>query len=261
MTFRTHRAAEIADLEGETVLLSGWVARRRDHGGITFLDLRDASGLVQIVADPEQIEEVAALRMEFCIRVSGTVRPRPEGTINPDLHTGAVEVAASAIEVLSPADTLPFMLDDRTDIDERTRLEFRYLDLRRPRMAENLRARSRATSAIRRTLDQLGFLEVETPTLVRSTPEGARDMLVPSRLRSGSFYALPQSPQLFKQLLMVSGVERYYQIARCYRDEDTRADRQLEFTQLDLEGSFWAEAEVQETIEQSIAAVVEELDR
>jgi aspartyl-tRNA synthetase len=226
---------------------------------VTFFDLRDASGLVQVVADPSQLPVAEELRMEFCVRVEGEVRSRPQGTTNPDLATGEVEVAASAIEVLSPADTLPFMLDERADLDERTRLEHRYLDLRRPRMAANLRARSLVVAAIRRTLDQLGFLEIETPTLIRSTPEGARDMLVPSRLRPGTFYALPQSPQLYKQLLMVSGVERYFQIARCYRDEDTRADRQLEFTQLDLEGAFWAEGDVQEAVEVTLAAAVESL--
>lgn len=259
MSFRTHHAVDCSDLGGQKVVLAGWIARRRDHGGVTFIDLRDASGLVQIVADPQALAIVEELRMEFCIRVEGEVRPRPKGTVNPDLATGAVEVAAHTIEVLSPADTLPFMLDDRTDLDERTRLEFRYLDLRRPRMAANLRARSNAVAAIRRTLDGLGFLEIETPTLVRSTPEGARDMLVPSRLRQGSFYALPQSPQLFKQLLMVAGVERYFQIARCYRDEDTRADRQLEFTQLDLEGAFWSEVDVQDAVELTVAAAVESL--
>ncbi len=245
-------------MEGQSVTLAGWVARRRDHGGITFIDLRDASGIAQVVADGLATDE---LRMEYCIRVTGTVRPRPDGTVNPDLATGAVEVAADAIEILSPSDPLPFMLDDRVDADETTRLEYRYLDLRRPRMAANLVARSRAVSAIRRTLEGLGFLEVETPTLVRSTPEGARDVLVPSRLQQGSFYALPQSPQLFKQLLMVAGVERYFQIARCYRDEDFRADRQIEFTQLDLEGAYWAEEDVQATIEAALAAVVEDLRR
>lgn len=259
MTMRTHRAIETADLSGDVVTLAGWIARRRDHGGVTFLDLRDASGLVQVVADPDALPVVTGLRMEYCIRVEGEVRPRPEGTVNPDLVTGAIEIAASSIEVLSPADTLPFMLDDRTDLDEKTRLEYRYLDLRRPRMAANLRARSTAIAVIRRTLEGLGFQEIETPTLIRSTPEGARDMLVPSRLRAGTFYALPQSPQLFKQLLMVAGVERYFQIARCYRDEDTRADRQLEFTQLDLEGSFWEEEAVQSTLEATMLAVVESL--
>ena len=188
MTFRTHYAADIVSLTSEKVSLAGWVARRRDHGGITFIDLRDASGIAQVVADGLATDE---LRMEYCIRVTGTVRPRPDGTVNPDLVTGAVEVAADAIEILSPSDPLPFMLDDRVDADETTRLEYRYLDLRRPRMAANLVARSRAVSAIRRTLEGLGFLEVETPTLVRSTPEGARDVLVPSRLQQGSFSRFP----------------------------------------------------------------------
>jgi aspartyl-tRNA synthetase len=226
---------------------------------VTFIDLRDASGVVQVVADPEQLPIVLDLRMESCIAVEGLVRPRPEGTVNDELATGAVEVAAHSIEVLGPADPIPFMIDDRVDVDERTRLEYRYLDLRRPRMAANLRARSKAVTAIRRTLGEMDFLEIETPTLIRSTPEGARDMLVPSRLHPGSFYALPQSPQLFKQLLMISGVERYFQIARCYRDEDFRADRQLEFTQLDLEGSFWEETGVQDAIEATIAAAVKEV--
>jgi aspartyl-tRNA synthetase len=241
------------------VTVSGWVQRRRDHGGIAFVDIRDASGVVQVVADPEAHEAVADLKMEYCISVTGVVRARPEGTVNPDLPTGEIEIGVDALVVLSPADTLPFMIDDRVEIDERARLRHRYLDLRRPRMAANLRARSRATAAIRRTLDAQGFLEVETPTLINSTPEGARDMLVPSRLREGEFYALPQSPQLFKQLLMVAGVERYFQIARCYRDEDFRADRQLEFTQLDLEGSFWDRDDVLDAIESVLVAVAKEL--
>jgi len=254
---RTHRAGEISrDLIGESVIIAGWVQRRRDHGGVAFLDIRDASGLVQVVADPEEHPEVEEMRMEFCVSVRGTVRARPEGTVNPDMATGEVEVGAEQLVVLSRAEALPFLIDDRTEVDEKIRLQHRYLDLRRPRMAANLRARSKATSAIRRTLDEQGFLEVETPTLVNSTPEGARDMLVPSRLRQGEFYALPQSPQLFKQLLMVGGVERYFQVARCYRDEDFRADRQLEFTQLDLEGSFWGRDEVLDTIETVLKAVV-----
>jgi aspartyl-tRNA synthetase len=257
--FRTHQAIETIRLEGQRVRLAGWVARRRDHGGVTFIDLRDASGVVQVVADPGQLPLVSDLRMEACIAVDGAVRSRPEGTVNDDLATGAVEVAASTIELLSPAEPIPFMIDDRVEIDEQTRLEYRYLDLRRPRMAANLRARSKAVAAIRRTLEERGFLEIETPTLVSSTPEGARDMLVPSRLRPGAFYALPQSPQLFKQLLMIAGVERYFQIARCYRDEDFRSDRQLEFTQLDLEGAFWDEESVQENIEATLVAVVREL--
>jgi aspartyl-tRNA synthetase len=257
---RTHGAGTIAvsDIDSE-VTVAGWVQRRRDHGGIAFFDVRDATGLVQVVADPDEHPMVTDLKMEYCVQVTGTVRRRPEGTENPDLPTGMLEVGAEQIAVLAPAKTLPFMLDDRSEVDERVRLQFRYLDLRRPRMTANLRARSRVTAAIRRTLDELGFLEVETPTLINSTPEGARDMLVPSRHRQGEFYALPQSPQLFKQLLMISGVERYFQIARCYRDEDTRADRQLEFTQLDLEGAFWDRDDVLDTIERVLAAAVKEI--
>jgi aspartyl-tRNA synthetase len=254
---RSHHAASIGLGQiGEKVTVAGWIQRRRDHGGIAFLDIRDGSGLIQVVADPATQPEVGDLRMEFCVSVSGTVRSRPEGTENPDMPTGMVEVGAEEIVVLSTAEALPFMIDDRTDTDERARLRYRYLDLRRPRMSANLKARSRATAVIRRTLDEQGFLEVETPTLINSTPEGARDMLVPSRLRPGEFYALPQSPQLFKQLLMISGVERYFQIARCYRDEDFRADRQLEFTQLDLEGSFWGRDDVLDAIESVLVAVV-----
>ena len=215
--------------------------------------------MVQVVVDPASVPAASGLRMEYCVAVEGSVGARPEGTENPDLATGDVEVAADRLEVLSGSAPLPFMIDDRSDAEERIRLRHRYLDLRRPRMAANLHARSSAIRAIRETLDGMGFLDVETPTLVNSTPEGARDFLVPSRLRPGRFYALPQSPQLFKQLLMISGVERYYQIARCYRDEDTRADRQVEFTQLDLEGSFWGRDEVFETIEQVVAAVVKRL--
>ena len=257
---RSHGAGEISVSDVDTqIIVAGWVQRRRDHGGISFFDVRDATGVVQVVADPEDHPTVDELKMEYCVQVKGMVRKRPEGTENEDLDTGLVEVDAAEIIVLAPSKTLPFMIDDRTDVDERTRLEHRYLDLRRPRMAANIRARSRATAAIRRTLDDLGFLEIETPTLINSTPEGARDMLVPSRHRQGEFYALPQSPQLFKQLLMISGVERYFQIARCYRDEDTRADRQIEFTQLDLEGAFWDRDDVLETIERVLAATVKEI--
>ena len=243
--------------EGRQVRLAGWVSRRRDHGGIAFLDLRDSTGIVQVVIDPAAVPAVHDVRSEWCLSIEGTVRRRPEGTVNPDLPTGEIEVGGDSLTTLSPADGLPFQLDDRAEIEEKTRLEFRYLDLRRPRMAANLVARSKAVAAIRRSLDDQGFLEVETPTLIRSTPEGARDLLVPSRHQPGSFFALPQSPQLFKQLLMVSGVERYFQIARCYRDEDFRSDRQVEFTQLDLEGAFWEEPEVQAAIEVSVAAAVE----
>jgi aspartyl-tRNA synthetase len=248
---------------GAEVRLAGWVKARRDHGGVIFLDLRDASGVVQVVVDPVAAPEAASVarevRDEYCVALAGTVRLRPAGITNPELPTGDVEVAAAELRVLSPSDPLPFQIDDRVEIDEVRRLAFRYLDLRRPRMAANLRARSRGIGAMRRALDRMGFLEVETPTLIRSTPEGARDMLVPSRLRPGTFYALPQSPQLFKQLLMVAGVERYYQVARCYRDEDLRSDRQLEFTQLDIEGSFWGQDEVLAALEQVVAEVVAEL--
>jgi len=263
-SLRTARAGMLTAADaGAAVRLAGWVATRRDHGGVMFVDLRDASGRVQIVMNPEESPEVGAiaetLRDEFCIAVAGTVRLRPEGTINPTMPTGEVEVAVETLRVLSPAEPLPFQIDDRAEVDESRRLEFRYLDLRRPRMSANLVARSRAIAAMRSTLFEEGFLEVETPTLVKSTPEGARDVLVPSRLRQGSFYALPQSPQLFKQLLMVGGVERYYQVARCYRDEDFRSDRQIEFTQLDIEGSFWGRDDVLAALEPVIAAVVRSL--
>lgn len=258
--YRTSSAAGVAGISpGETVTVAGWVNSRRDHGGIVFVDVRDASGLVQAVLDPAVLPSARELRMEFCVSITGEVRPRPEGTENPDLPTGAVEIGATELKVLSPAAVLPFMIEDRVDVDERTRLQYRYLDLRRPRMAANLVARSRAIAAMRRVMEDLGFLEVETPTLVASTPEGARDFLVPSRHQKGSFYALPQSPQLFKQLLMVAGIERYYQIAKCYRDEDFRSDRQVEFAQLDLEGSFWGRDDVLEALEEIAAAVVREV--
>jgi aspartyl-tRNA synthetase len=254
---RTHRVGDLT-ASSRNVRLAGWVDSRRDHGGVIFFDLRDSTGIVQVVVDPEAHPELGELchgiRLEYCIAVSGDVRSRPAGTENLSMATGSLEVAVAGLTVLSAADALPFQIDDRVDVEEVKRLEYRYLDLRRPQMAANLRARSAAVSAIRRQMDDLGFMEVETPTLIRSTPEGARDLLVPSRLRHGYFYALPQSPQLFKQLLMISGVDRYYQIARCYRDEDTRADRQIEFTQLDIEGAFWGRDDVLATIEQAVAA-------
>jgi aspartyl-tRNA synthetase len=258
---RTRHAGELTAADvGTEVRLAGWVHRRRDHGGVLFVDLRDASGIAQVVLNPDDapaVEEIlASLRTEYCIAVTGVVRARPAESINPEMATGEIEVGAMDLEVLSPSDPLPFQIDERSAVDEGRRLEYRYLDLRRPRMAENLRARSRAIRAMRRALDDRDFLEIETPTLIRSTPEGARDMLVPSRLRQGHFYALPQSPQLFKQLLMIGGVERYYQIARCYRDEDFRADRQLEFTQLDIEGAFWGQDDVLATLEAVMVAVV-----
>ena len=264
MPSEEYRSAHAGDLRasdaGNEVRLAGWVNRRRDHGGVIFIDLRDASGVVQVVVNPEEApaspETLHGLRIEYCIAVGGVVAERPVDTQNADLPTGEIEVVASSLRVLSPSAPLPFQLDGRADVEEVRRLGHRYLDIRTDRMQANLKARSLAVGAMRRVMDDQGFLEVETPTLVASTPEGARDMLVPSRLRRGSFYALPQSPQLFKQLLMIGGVERYYQFARCYRDEDFRADRQVEFTQLDLEGSFWDEEDVLETLEAVVAAAV-----
>jgi aspartyl-tRNA synthetase len=263
-TYRTRHGGTLRASDiGAEVQLAGWVARRRDHGGVAFIDLRDASGVVQVVVNPDEAPApesvLRSLRSEFCVMVTGVVRPRPDGTTNPEMATGEIEVGVSKLDVLSTADVLPFQIDERFDADEVRRLQYRYLDLRRERMAANLRARSTAIRAMRNVLDEADFLEVETPTLVVSTPEGARDVLVPSRLRPGQFYALPQSPQLYKQLLMVGGVERYYQIARCYRDEDFRSDRQIEFTQLDLEGSFWDQDDVLDTLEAIVARVVSDV--
>ena len=240
---RTHDAGTLrASDTGHTVTLAGWVASRRDHGGVAFIDLRDASGIVQVVVRDDEIAH--DLRNEWCIAVTGEVRRRLEGNVNPRVATGDVEVVASRVEVLNEAAPLPFQIDEHVDVGEEARLKYRYLDLRRPGPAKAMRLRSRVNRAARDALDRHGFVEVETPTLTRSTPEGARDFLVPARLRPGCWYALPQSPQLFKQLLMVGGLERYYQIARCYRDEDFRADRQPEFTQLDIEMSFVGEDDV-----------------
>ena len=237
---RTHPAGLLrAEQAEQTVTLAGWVARRRDHGGVEFIDLRDASGTVQVVFREGAVAEAAgALRNEFCVQITGTVAVRPEGNANPDIATGEVEVTATELVVLNESAPLPFPLDDHTGVGEEVRLKHRYLDLRRSGPAAAIRLRSEVSRAARAVLAAHDFVEVETPTLTRSTPEGARDFLVPARLQPGSFYALPQSPQLFKQLLMVGGLERYYQIARCYRDEDFRADRQPEFTQLDVEMSF-----------------------
>ena len=231
---------------GQTVTLAGWVARRRDHGGVAFLDLRDASGVVQVVARDEVLAEGGAhdVRNEYCVQVTGEVRERPPGNANPDLPTGEVEVVATRIDVLNPSAPLPFQIDERVTVGEEARLKYRYLDLRRPGPGATIRLRSKVNAAARAVLDAHDFVEIETPTMTRSTPEGARDFIVPARLAPGSWYALPQSPQLFKQLLMVAGMERYYQIARCYRDEDFRADRQPEFTQLDIEMSFVEEDDV-----------------
>jgi aspartyl-tRNA synthetase len=267
---RTHDAGTLrASHDGSTVTLAGWVARRRDHGGVTFVDLRDASGLVQIVlrgapATEDQkgsrdAEEAHALRNEFCVQVTGTVARRPAGNENPDLPTGEIEVTVDELRVLSEAAPLPIPVDDHIDAGDDLRLRYRYLDLRRSGPAAALRLRSRANQIAREVLHSHGFNEIETPTLTRSTPEGARDFVVPVRLQPGTWYALPQSPQLFKQLLMVSGLERYYQIARCYRDEDFRADRQPEFTQLDIEMSFVTQDDVIDLAEQIVARLWSEL--
>ena len=253
---RTHGAGTLrASNTGETVTLAGWVARRRDHGGVAFVDLRDVSGIVQVVVRDENA--AAGLRPESCVRITGQVRERPEGNENPDLPTGAVEVVGDVVELLSSAAPLPFPVDDSHagTVGEETRLRHRYLDLRRPGPARALRMRSDVSRIAREVLHAEGFVEVETPTLTRSTPEGARDFLVPVRLQPGHWYALPQSPQLFKQLLMVAGMERYYQIARCYRDEDFRADRQPEFTQLDVEMSFVDVDDVIALTERLVAAI------
>ncbi len=251
---RTHQAGSLrAGHAGQTVTLTGWVARRRDHGGVAFIDLRDASGVAQVVVRDESI--AAGLRPESCLRVTGEVSRRLEGKENPALATGEIELMAKDVEVLNDAAPLPFQIDEHIEVGEEARLRHRYLDLRRPRQAAALRLRSEVNRAAREVLHRNDFVEIETPTLTRSTPEGARDFVVPARLAPGSWYALPQSPQLFKQLLMVAGMERYYQIARCYRDEDFRADRQPEFTQLDIEMSFVEQDDVIELAEQVLVAL------
>jgi len=257
---RTHRAGDLrAEHIGAEVVVCGWVAHRRDHGGVVFLDVRDASGLVQVVVDPESpgCGDAHRVRNEWVLRVTGAVRPRPEGTVNADLPTGDVEVGAGAVEVLNESEPPPFPLDDRVDVDEVLRLRHRYLDLRRAPMQRNLRLRADVNRALRETMREQDFVEVETPLLIASTPEGARDFVVPSRLRPGSFYALPQSPQLFKQLLMVGGLDRYFQIARCSRDEDLRADRQFEFMQLDVEMTFAGQEDVLAAISRAVLAATE----
>jgi aspartyl-tRNA synthetase len=251
---RTHEAGTLrVEHAGLTVTLAGWVARRRDHGGVAFIDLRDASGVVQVVMREDELAH--DLRNEWCLAVTGEVRERPADKVNPNMATGEVEVAASQLEVLSEAAALPFQIDEHVEVGEEIRLKYRYLDLRRPAPAAAMRLRSAVNRAARDVLSANDFVELETPTLTRSTPEGARDFLVPARLQPGSWYALPQSPQLFKQLLMVAGMERYFQIARCYRDEDFRADRQPEFTQLDIEMSFVDQNDVIALSEQVLAAL------
>ena len=262
---RTHLAGDLRkELAGESVTLTGWVARRRDHGGVIFIDLRDRSGYAQVVFRESAVAEAAHdLRSEYCVQITGVVEPRPEGSENPNLASGDIEVNVSELIVLSESEALPFQIEDASgssEVGEETRLKHRYLDLRRQRQAEAIRLRSQVNKAARTVLDNHDFLEIETPTLTRSTPEGARDFLVPARLKPGSFYALPQSPQLFKQLLMVGGMERYYQIARCYRDEDFRADRQPEFTQLDVEMSFVDQEDVIALGEEIIAELWELID-
>ncbi len=259
---RSHNCGELGkDLAGQQVVLCGWVAKRRDHGGLIFVDLRDRSGIVQVVADPDtagaSFKVAEDIRNEYVIKVSGKVALRDEATVNANIATGAIEVMAEEIEVLNAAKTPPFYIQDNIDTDENLRLKYRYLDLRRPEMQRNIILRHKVTKLMRDYLDTRNFLEIETPMLTKSTPEGARDYLVPSRVNPGKFYALPQSPQIFKQLLMVSGMERYFQIARCFRDEDLRADRQPEFTQLDMEMSFMEMDEILELMEGLIAYIFE----
>ncbi len=260
---RTHHCAELtAQNDGQEVCIMGWAQYRRDHGGLIFVDLRDREGLTQVVFSPEIAPEAHAdahiIRSEYVLAVKGRVRHRPDGMVNPNMKTGEIEVVVLDWKLLNTAKTPPFPVEDRTDAGENLRLQWRYLDIRRPRMTQNLRLRHRITNAARNYLDELGFLEVETPILTKSTPEGARDFLVPSRLNHGEFYALPQSPQQFKQMLMMSGLDRYYQVARCFRDEDLRADRQPEFTQIDIEMSYVSENDVMTMAEGMMKRVFKE---
>ena len=261
---RTHYCGELSSRdEGREVVLCGWVHRRRDHGGVIFIDLRDRDGLIQVVFDPDRAATFARaeqVRSEYVLRIEGRVRARPAGTVNPDLPTGEIEILGLELEILNASETPPIQLDEHgADATEELRLRYRYLDLRRPEMQTRLRTRSRVTQAMRSFLDSHGFLDIETPILTKSTPEGARDYLVPSRTHPGEFFALPQSPQLFKQLLMMSGMDRYYQIARCFRDEDLRADRQPEFTQLDIEVSFMTEDELMGLMESMMRTLFHEV--
>ena len=256
---RSHYCGELNEQHvGQEVVLCGWAHRRRDHGGVIFVDLRDLEGIAQIVVDPDTKESFAiaeTVRNEFVLKITGIVRLRPEGTSNEVMGTGRIEVLAKQLEVLNAAKTPPFQLDEHADVGEDVRLRYRYIDLRRPEMAERLRFRSKVSNSIRNFLDDNGFLDIETPLLTKATPEGARDYLVPSRTHQGRFFALPQSPQLFKQILMAAGMDRYYQIAKCFRDEDLRADRQPEFTQIDIETSFMNEEQIMQIAEKMIRQV------
>ncbi|MFH1974496.1 MAG: aspartate--tRNA ligase [Pseudomonadota bacterium] len=261
---RTHNCCELGRGDaGREVVLMGWVQRRRDHGGVIFVDLRDREGITQVVFNPDLNKEVHekahAIRSEFVIGITGKVEKRPEGMTNPNLKTGEIEVFATELKILNPANTPPFLIEDTVDVSENIRLKYRHVDLRRPNIQKNLILRHRAAASVRQYLNGLGFIDIETPVLTKSTPEGARDYLVPSRVNPGMFYALPQSPQLFKQLLMISGFDRYYQIVRCFRDEDLRADRQPEFTQIDLEMSFVGEEDVMGIAEGMINTLFKEV--
>jgi len=262
-SIRSHTAGSLSAADaGAEVTLAGWVAKRRDHGGLIFIDLRDRSGVVQCTFDPDTAGEAFVVaervRPEWVVKLTGTVHRRPEGTENPNMATGEVEVVIDSAEVLNASETPPFEIEPGIDTDEVTRMRYRYLDIRRPEVFAALALRDRVVQRFRRSLESRGFMEIETPILGKSTPEGARDFIVPSRMTPGSFYALPQSPQLFKQLFMVAGVERYYQIARCFRDEDLRADRQPEFTQVDIEMSFATEDDVLQMMEDVMHDVMKE---
>ena len=256
---RSHYCGELNESHlNQNVLLYGWVHRRRDHGGVIFLDVRDREGIAQVVYDPDTVESFAIaedVRNEFVIKIVGRVRLRPDGTVNPDMSTGKIEVLGKELEILNTANTPPIQLDEHVDVHEDLRLRYRYIDLRRPEMTEKLLFRAKVTNTVRNFLDSNGFIDIETPILTKATPEGARDYLVPSRTHPNQFFALPQSPQLFKQILMASGMDRYYQIAKCFRDEDLRADRQPEFTQIDVETSFMDEKEIMQIMEEMISHV------
>nr|MCU0804996.1 aspartate--tRNA ligase [Burkholderiales bacterium] len=259
---RTHYCGQVTAADTDkTVTLCGWALRRRDHGGVIFIDLRDREGIAQVVIDPDTPEAFATaerIRNEFCLKVVGRVRRRPAGTENPNIPSGAIEVLAREIEILNPSLTPPFQLDEE-NLNENVRLQYRVIDLRRPQMQKNLMLRYKVAMAVRKYFDAKGFVDIETPMLTKSTPEGARDYLVPSRVHPGEFFALPQSPQLFKQLLMMAGFDRYYQIVKCFRDEDLRADRQPEFTQIDVETSFLTEPEIRSIMEGMVRTVFKEV--